>query len=193
MRQSVDEGELLAVTSRSVPDHDDSFVVGVDFGTLSGRALVVRGSDGEELGSAVHEYAHGVIDAALPRSGEKLPDSWALQEPADWLEVLATAVPAAVQAAGLDPARIVGIATAFTASTPLPVLRDGTPLCRLVEFERRPHAYPKLWKHHAAQEQADRITHGRGGEARAVARTLRRSDLLGMGVRQGPAGAGGGS
>ena len=72
--------------------------------------------------------------------------------------MLANAVPAAVQAAGIDPAAIVGIATAFTASTPLPVLRDGTPLCRLEEFERRPHAYPKLWKHHAAQEQADRIT-----------------------------------
>ena len=99
-----------------------------------------------------------MIDTVLPCTGEKLEDSWALQDPADWLEVLATAVPAAVQAAGIDPAAIVGIATAFTASTPLPVLRDGTPLCRLAEFERRPHAYPKLWKHHAAQEQADRIT-----------------------------------
>ena len=72
--------------------------------------------------------------------------------------MLATAVPAAVQAAGVDPGSIVGIATAFTASTPLPVLRDGTPLCRLERFGLRAHAYPKLWKHHAAQEQADRIT-----------------------------------
>ena len=141
-----------------MPNDHDSFVVGVDFGTLSGRALVVRGSDGEELGSAVHEYANGVIDAVLPSTGAKLEESWALQDPADWLEVLANAVPAAVQAAGIDPAAIVGIATAFTASTPLPVLRDGTPLCRLAEFEGRPHAYPKLWKHHAAQPQADRIT-----------------------------------
>ncbi len=133
-------------------------VVGVDFGTLSGRALVVRGSTGEELASAVHEYGHGVIDTTLPCSGERLPSSWALQEPNDWLEVLATAVPAAVAAAGIDPADIVGIATAFTASTPLPALRDGTPLCRLEAFEREPHAYPKLWRHHAAQDQADRIT-----------------------------------
>ena len=136
----------------------ESFVVGVDFGTLSGRALVVRGSDGEELGSAVSEYAHGVIDATLPCTGERLADSWALQEPRDWLDVLVNAVPAAVQAAGIDPGLVVGIATAFTASTPLPVVRDGTPLCRLETFERRPHAYPKLWRHHAAQEQADRIT-----------------------------------
>ncbi len=133
-------------------------VIGVDFGTLSARALVVSARDGEGLGSAVHPYLHGVIDGSLPISGETLPGSWALQEPADWLEALRSAIPAAVEAAGIDPGQVVGIATAFTASTPLPVTRDGTPLCRLAEFERRPHAYPKLWKHHAAQEQADRIT-----------------------------------
>jgi L-ribulokinase len=144
-------------TTRSGSDNGP-YVVGVDFGTLSGRALVVRASDGEELGSAVHEYAHGVIDGALPRSGEKLAPSWALQDPGDWLEVLRNAVPAAVRASDVDPADVAGIATAFTASTPLPVLADGTPLCCLEEFELRPHAYPKLWRHHAAQEQADRIT-----------------------------------
>src|SRR4029077_10985202 len=121
----------------------ESFVVGFDFGPLSGRALVVRASDGEELGSAVSEYAHGVIDVVLPCTGERLPDSWALQEPRDWLDVLANAVPAAVEAAGIDPGRVVGIATAFTASTPLPVLRDGTPLCRLETFDRRGPAHPK--------------------------------------------------
>ena len=123
-------------------------VVGVDFGTLSGRAVVVRASDGAELGSAVHEYAHGVIE-------EGSPPSWALQDPEDYLDVLRDAVPAAVRAAGIAPEQVVGIATDFTASTPLPVLRDGTPLCRV--FPDRPHAFPKLWKHHAAQRQADRI------------------------------------
>jgi L-ribulokinase len=134
------------------------YVIGVDFGTLSGRALVVRASDGEELGSAVHEYAHAVIDTVLPRSGERLPASWALQHPGDWLDVLRHAVPAAVRSSGIEPAHVVGIATDFTASTPLPVRADGTPLCLLAEFELRPHAYPKLWRHHAAQAQADRIT-----------------------------------
>jgi L-ribulokinase len=133
-------------------------VVGVDFGTLSGRALVVRASDGEELGSAVHEYAHGVIDDVLPRSGEKLGASWALQDPGDWLDVLRLAVPAAVRSAGIDPEQVAGIGTDFTASTPLPVLADGTPLCLVEAYELRPHAYPKLWRHHAAQAQADRIT-----------------------------------
>jgi len=132
-------------------------VVGVDFGTLSGRAVVVRVSDGAELGSAVHEYPHAVIERELPASGERLGRDWALQDPDDWLEVLREAVPAAVREAGIDPGDVIGIATDFTASTPLPVRADGTPLCRTDELAERPHAYPKLWKHHAAQDQADRI------------------------------------
>jgi L-ribulokinase len=134
-----------------------TYVVGVDFGTLSGRAVVVRAADGEELGTAVHEYRHGVIERELPASGDPLPPQWALQDPGDWIDVLRTAVPAAVGAAGVAPEEIAGIATDFTASTPLPVLRDGTPLCRVPGLERRPHAYPKLWKHHAAQRHADRV------------------------------------
>ncbi len=131
--------------------------MGVDFGTLSGRAVVVRAADGEELGAAVHEYPHAVIEDALPATGERLPAQWALQDPEDWIDVLRVAVPAAVAAAGVAAERIAGIATDFTASTPLPVLRDGTPLCRVPGLEGRPHAYPKLWKHHAAQRHADRV------------------------------------
>src|SRR3954454_14575797 len=133
-------------------------VIGIDFGTLSGRALVVRAADGAELGSAVHEYAHGVIEEQLPASGARLPAQWALQDPEDYLDVLRNAVPAALQAAGVTADQVIGIGTDFTASTPMPVLADGTPLCRVPGFEEEPHAYPKLWKHHAAQGRADRIT-----------------------------------
>jgi L-ribulokinase len=133
-------------------------VVGIDFGTLSGRALVVRASDGAELGSAVHDYAHGVIEDELPASGAPLPPQWALQDPEDYLDVLRMAVPAALVVAGIAPQDVIGVATDFTASTPMPVLADGTPLCRVPGLEDEPHAYPKLWKHHAAQAQADRIT-----------------------------------
>jgi L-ribulokinase len=135
----------------------DQYVVGVDFGTLSGRALVVRVSDGAELGTATHDYAHGVVEDALPGSDRRLPPDWALQVPEDYREVLRTAVPAAVAAAGIDPASVIGIATDFTACTMVPTLEDGTPLCELPGLEDRPHAYVKLWKHHAAQAQADRI------------------------------------
>jgi L-ribulokinase len=132
-------------------------VIGIDFGTLSGRAVVVRVEDGAELGSSVHEYANGVIDRALPSDGPRLPPQWALQDPEDWVDVLREAVPAAVADAGISPEQVIGVGTDFTASTPLPVLADGTPLCRVPELAERPHAWPKLWKHHAAQGQADRI------------------------------------
>jgi len=133
------------------------YVVGVDFGTLSARALVVRVADGAELGTAVHEYPHKVIDRTLPATGKELPPDWALQDPADYLEALGLAVPAAIQQAGIDSTQVIGIATDFTASTCMPVARDGTPLCQLPGLAANPHAYPKLWKHHAAQPQADRI------------------------------------
>jgi L-ribulokinase len=142
----------------------DEFVVGVDFGTLSARALVVRVRDGAEVGTAVSEYAHGVIDRELPGYGE-LPPDWALQDPGDYTDALGAAVRAAIAAAGLRPDQVIGIATDFTASTCLPALADGTPLCQLPGLAARPHAYPKLWKHHAAQAHADRINaaaHERG-------------------------------
>jgi L-ribulokinase len=123
-----------------------SWVVGIDFGTLSARAVVVDTRDGTVLGTGVCDYPHGVIEAELPAQ-------WALQDADDYITALRTAVPAALE--GLDPAQVVGIATDFTASSPLPALVDGTPLSRLVP--ERPHAYVKLWKHHAAQRQADRI------------------------------------
>lgn len=142
----------------NLPAAEARHVIGVDFGTLSGRALVVRVSDGAELGTAVHEYEHAVMDRTLAATGATLPPEWALQVPADYVQVLKTAVPAAIAQAGIDPASVIGIATDFTASTPLPVLADGTPLCELPEYADRPHAYVKLWKHHAAQGQATRIT-----------------------------------
>ncbi|MDG4808876.1 ribulokinase [Micromonospora sp. WMMD1120] len=143
---------------------DDRYVVGVDFGTLSGRALVVRVGDGAELGTAVHEYGDGVISTALP-GGRPLPPDWALQNPDDYRDVLRYAVPAAVSAAGVDPAAVVGIGIDFTACTVLPTLADGTPLCETPALRDRPHAWVKLWKHHAAQPHADRINalaHERG-------------------------------
>lgn len=135
----------------------EKYVVGVDYGTLSGRALVVRVSDGEELGTAVYEYPNAVMDTKLNPTGAKLPPEWALQDPRDYVEVLKNAVPKSIAAAGVDPRDVVGIATDFTACTMVPVLNDGTPLSYLTEYADRPHAYVKLWKHHAAQPHADRI------------------------------------
>lgn len=138
-------------------DESEALVVGVDFGTLSGRAIVVRVRDGAELGTGTHAYGHGVLDRVLPTTGAPLPPDWALQVPQDYIDVLRTAVPAAIADAGVDPARVIGIGTDFTACTMVPTTNDGTPLCALPAFADAPHAYAKLWRHHAAQPQADRI------------------------------------
>src|SRR3954469_4482953 len=94
---------------------NQAVVVGVDFGTLSGRAVVVRVADGAELGSAVHPYTHAVVERELPGTGGLLPPDWALQIPSDWLDVLKSAVPEALAASGVDPSDVIGIGTDFTA------------------------------------------------------------------------------
>jgi len=130
--------------------------VGIDFGTESGRVVVVRVRDGEEIASAVVPYPDGVIDERLP-GGPRLEPDWALQNPRDYLRVVEKGVPRALKAAKVKTEDVIGIGTDFTASSPLPVKRDGTPLCFLAQYRKRPHAWVKLWKHHAAQAEANHI------------------------------------
>ena len=133
------------------------FALGIDFGSLSGRALLVDMASGEEIASVVHEYAHGFIEDRLPASGEILPPDWTLQDPQDYLDVLSAAIPAVMEKAGVAAADIAGIGVDFTACTVLPVKKDGTPLCFLPEWRANKHAYVKKWKHHAAQDEANRL------------------------------------
>jgi L-ribulokinase len=134
----------------------DKFALGIDYGTESGRAAVVRVSNGELVSSVIVPYPDGVIDSKLP-GGPKLEHDWALQNPLDYLRVVERGVPKALKAAGVNPEQVIGLGTDFTASSPLPVKRDGTPLSFLPKFRKHPHAWVKLWKHHAAQPEADRI------------------------------------
>ncbi len=136
---------------------DHRFAVGVDFGTESGRALLVDVATGQEVATAVHPYANGVIDEKLPESGVRLEPDWALQDPNDYLLVLQHAIPAVLKESGVDPAAVIGLGIDFTACTMLPTLADGTPLCFLPQFRNRPHAWVKLWKHHAAQPEANKL------------------------------------
>lgn len=133
------------------------YVIGVDYGTLSGRAVIVDVETGEEIASGVHDYPHAVMDTTLASSGQKLGPDWALQDASDYVSVLKNAVPQALKASGVDPQQVIGIATDFTACTMVPTTKDGTPLSQVPGFENNPHAYVKLWKHHAAQPHADRI------------------------------------
>lgn len=133
------------------------YAIGVDFGTLSGRAVLVDTRDGTVLSSSVREYAHGVMEKTLP-SGRPLPAEFALHHPADYLDVLDYTIPEILKSGGVRAEEVAAIGVDCTASTVLPVTRDGTPLCYLPEFADEPHAYIHLWKHHAAQPQADRMT-----------------------------------
>ncbi len=133
------------------------YSLGIDFGTLSARAVLVDVENGEEIATSIHEYANGVIDHALPSSGTELPHGWALQDPKDYLISLETTIPAVIRKAGVQAKQIVGIGIDFTACTLLPIDNTGTPLCFDPKWADNPHAWVKLWKHHATQPEANHI------------------------------------
>ena len=135
------------------------YTLGIDFGTLSGRAVLVRVSDGAEIAEAVSNYSHGVIDERLPADAGATPleVDWALQDPDDYLRVLTETIPAVLRKSSVAAQDVIGIGIDFTACTMMPALADGTPLCRLPQWRNNPHAWVKLWKHHAAQPEADRV------------------------------------
>jgi L-ribulokinase len=135
---------------------DQKYALGIDFGTESGRVMLVRLSDGEEVAWSVVPYPNGVIDRQLP-CGRALDHDWALQDPRDYLIVLTTSVPEVLLESGVAAESVAGIGIDFTACTMLPTLADGTPLCTLPQYASDPHAWVKLWKHHAAQPEANRI------------------------------------
>ncbi len=135
-----------------------SYTVGVDFGTLSARALLVNASTGEEIAEAAMDYPHGVMSERLARTGAPLPPNYALQDPADYLAALAYVVPAVLARGGVAPAEVVGLGIDFTCCTLLSVDGAGVPLCEKERFAETPLAYALLWKHHAATPYAHRLT-----------------------------------
>lgn len=133
------------------------YSIGLDFGTLSARAVLVDLENSREVCHSAYEYPHGVMSTNL-HSGEPLPDGFALQHPRDYLDAIANMIPAIISMAGIDSRDIIGVGVDFTSCSILPVRADGTPLCFEAEFKNEPHAYVKLWKHHSAQPYADKIT-----------------------------------
>ncbi len=133
------------------------YAIGIDFGTESGRAVLIEVADGREVATSVHHYANGVIDEYLPGSDFRLEPDWALQDPNDYLEVFKKTIPAVLRESGVDPADVIGVGIDFTACTMMPTKQDGTPLCFIPEWRDEPHAWVKLWKHHAAQPEANQL------------------------------------
>ena len=133
------------------------YSIGIDFGTLSARAVIADIANGEEIAESVMDYSHGVMSERL-WNGDLLADGYALQHPGDYLECLYYVTGDVIKKSQVSPENIIGVGVDFTASTVMPVTEDGTPLCFLDEFKYNPHAYVKLWKHTAAQNEADDIT-----------------------------------
>ncbi|MDP9750428.1 ribulokinase [Thermoanaerobacter pentosaceus] len=132
------------------------YSIGIDYGTESARALLLNLETGEQVATSVMNYPHGVMDEELP-DGTKLPQNWALQHPDDYIEVLKKIVPDVINQAGIDKADVIGLGIDFTACTMLPIKKDGTPLCDIPQYKSNPHSYVKLWKHHAAQPEANKL------------------------------------
>jgi len=134
------------------------YSIGFDFGTKSVRVLIVDVRDGRVAAQSATSYEHGVLDQSLPVPGAgRLPADYALQHPGDWLPSAADACRRALIEGKIRDDEIVGIGVDFTSCTMLPAKADGTPVCLLEEFKSIPLAWPKLWKHHGAKAETDRI------------------------------------
>jgi len=140
------------------------YVIGLDYGSLSGRALLVNVATGEEIAECVLEYPHAVMSETLP-DGTVLPEDSAVQHPQDFLDVLKTVIRGVMTKGGVSPEEVIGIGIDVTAATVLPVDENLDPLCFRPEFSSHPKAYITMWKDHTAAPQAeliDRITHQTG-------------------------------
>ena len=129
------------------------YAIGLDFGTLSVRAILVDIQTGEEKATSVYEYPHGVMETRIP-TGQTLAPNWALQDPQDYLNGLQETITTIISQNEIYPEEVIGIGIDFTSSTILPVKHNKTALCALPQFKDEPHAYVKLWKHHGAEEEA---------------------------------------
>jgi len=135
------------------------YTIGLDFGTNSVRCLIVETSSGEEIATSVDEYKTGEQGIVLDSSDHNL----ARQHPADYLTGIEVTIKAALREAGkkdkdFKAKEIIGIGVDTTGSTPMPVTREGKPLCALEEFKDNPNAYAWLWKDHTAYAEAGEIT-----------------------------------
>jgi len=135
----------------------NKYALGLDFGTLDGRAVLVDVKTGEELSTAVYSYSDGVIDEVLPDGKTKLGSDWALQNPDDYLGVLKCAIPEVLKKSNVSPKDIIGIGVDFTSCTILPIDKQGTPLCMKDKWKSNPHSWVKLWKHHSAEPYANKL------------------------------------
>ena len=129
---------------------NNNYVIGVDFGTDSVRALIVDATNGNEMASSVSNYVRWngglYCDPAVNQFR---------QHPLDYLEGLTTVIRDCLQIAGSSVRNhIKSISIATTGSTPVAVDRHGTPLALLKDYQHNPNAMFILWKDHTAIKEA---------------------------------------
>ncbi|HVM62024.1 MAG TPA: ribulokinase [Verrucomicrobiae bacterium] len=134
------------------------YSIGLDYGTNSGRALIVDVSNGREVGTAVWEYAHGDNGVILSRD-----PNLARQHPADYLTGAEKTIRKALAEAtrtirGFKPDQVVGLGVDTTGSTPMPVDAEGRALAFDKRFAKNPAALAWLWKDHTGVLEAAEIT-----------------------------------
>lgn len=134
----------------------ECYVIGIDCGSLSARALIARVSDGAVISESAADYPHGILDKTLP-NGMPIPEHFVLQVAEDYLQVIPQTIREAVEQAGVSPNQIIGIGVDATSCTLVACTGDGTPLSTLPTYMTEPHCYIKLWKYHHVQKQVDDI------------------------------------
>ncbi len=132
------------------------YALGVDYGSLSARAVLIDIKSGEIAGTAVYEYPHKIYDYEFV-DGTLLPHGFALQDPMDYYNCFVNAVKDAVSLSKVAPEDIISVGIDATGSTMFPVRKNKKPLTLEERFAKNPHAYVKMWKHHGGEEEARQI------------------------------------
>jgi len=137
----------------------NKYVIGLDYGTNSCRSSIFNIADGEELASYIYAYPSGEAGVMVSSSDPNV----ARQNPSDYLKGIEVTIKNAIRQAlqsdkNFSPENVIGIGIDTTGSSPMPVDKNGNPLCLDEKFKNDPAAYVWLWKDHTSYTEAQMIT-----------------------------------
>lgn len=133
-------------------NHQDKYVIGLDYGSDSVRAVLVDVNTGKEMTSSVHWYQRWKDQKYCNASINQFR-----QHPLDHIEGLENTIKTVMQESKIPSDSVLGICIDTTGSSPIPVTKDGTPLALTAGFEENPNAMMVLWKDHTAIKEADEV------------------------------------
>lgn len=133
----------------------EGYTLGVDLGSLSARAVIVRVSDGGVVAAGEDSYEHGVIEGSM--GGVRIPEGMFLQKPGDFVRSLQKSVQKALEEGHVDPEEIIGIGVDATSPTIIGTDKSGKPVADFPGFENHPFAQALMWKSHASMREVEKI------------------------------------